>query len=233
MSAIRVLVTEDSSDLQVEVVDFLNLSGFYAEGANSIAVMREKLNAGGWHILLLDLNLPDGDGVSAAKWVRKHHGLTMGIIMVTARGQVDERIEGIRSGADAYLVKPVDLQELAAIISNLANRIPSQPVNSSSGWQLDTQRFLLVTPKSQEAPLTAAECEILRALMHKPQMPQSREQLCRVLPPCGDEHHTRRLDSIISRLRTKIEQATGEELPLKTFRNKGYAFTGDVLQQNR
>ncbi|MCH8499639.1 MAG: response regulator transcription factor [Marinobacter sp.] len=231
MSAIRVLITEDSFDLQVEMVDFLNLSGFYAEGANSIAAMKEKLNAADWQILLLDLNLPDGDGVEAAQWVRAQHGLNTGIVMVTARGQVDDRIRGIRSGADAYLVKPVDLQELVAVITNLASRIPTNTSAANTGWLLDTQRFLLITPGARETSLTAAECEILRALMHRPQSPLSREQLCRVLPPCGDEYHTRRLDSLISRLRTKVENNTREELPLKTFRNKGYAFTGEVLEQ--
>ena len=222
MGKTRVLVIEDAQDLCVELVDYLQFAGYDAAGVGTVAQMREALEHDAvtrpWQVLVLDLGLPDGDGLQAAQQMRAQRGLDLGIVMVTARGHVDDRIAGLRSGADAYLVKPVDLRELAATIDQLAKRL------STPGWGLDAGSRLLTAPKGQPVELTGAENLLLQTLMSANGQVLDREQLCRALAPSGDPTDTRRLDTLISRLRTKVEVQTGCVLPIQTFRNLGYAY---------
>jgi len=220
MNKTRVLVIEDDADLRVELVDYLQFSGFDVHGVGTVADMMARLATDPWQVLVLDLGLPDGDGLSAARQVRQTQGLTMGIVILTARGQVDDRIAGLQSGADAYLVKPADVRELRATIEQLVKRL-DKPL---PGWHLDANLSRLIAPDGQAVALTGAEFLLLEQLMEVPGRQLGREQLNLVLPPGGDPNGTRRLDSLLSRLRSKVEQETGLALPLRTFRNQGYMF---------
>ena len=216
------LVIEDAQDLRVELVDYLQFAGYDALGVGSVAQMQEVLardaSTWPWQVLVLDLGLPDGDGLKAAQQMRAQHGLAFGLVMATARGHVDDRIAGLRSGADAYMVKPVDLRELAATIDQLAKRL------SAPGWGLDQGSKVLTAPNGLQVELTGAENLLLHALMSANGQVLEREQLCRALAPGGDPSDTRRLDTLISRLRTKVETQTHSVLPIQTFRNLGYAY---------
>jgi DNA-binding response OmpR family regulator len=100
----RVLIVEDNPDLRIEIVDYLKFCNYEVVGVGSIQEMAQTLRLGHWNILLLDLTLPDGNGLDATAELRRQYGLSLGIIMVTSRGHVEDRIEGITAGADAYLV---------------------------------------------------------------------------------------------------------------------------------
>src|SRR5690606_21337740 len=115
----RVLLVEDNPDLRIEIVDYLSFCNYQVGSASSIEEMQHALQQGNWNILLLDLTLPDGNGLDAARNLRKQYGLKLGIVMVTARGHVEDRIQGITAGADAYLIKPINLKELRATIDHL------------------------------------------------------------------------------------------------------------------
>lgn len=150
------------------------------------------------------------------------------IIMVTARGHVEDRIEGISAGADAYLVKPINLKELKATVDHLNLRLrqhldeapPTQPQ-----WQLNQLSLELICPNANRINLTVTESSLLKALLDQAGQPVSRDKLCSYLPP-GSQDDTRRLDSILSRLRSKAKDA-GVNLPIHTLRNKGYTFAGN------
>ncbi|WP_373001125.1 response regulator transcription factor [Marinobacter sp.] len=227
MTPANILITEDSVDLCIEMVDFFNFYGFNAEGANNVAEMREKLQTSNWHVLILDLNLPDGDGVAVARQLRQTLGLNLGIIMVTARGQLEDRIAGLTVGADAYMVKPVNLPELKAQTDQLVARLQAADFRDSTPrWHLDTTTLTLHAPGGGTVGVTSTEAKLLELLMQTPHTPVTREQLCQALPPSGQANDTRRLDSVLSRLRSNIARETGEALPVHTFRNRGYAFAG-------
>lgn len=182
-------------------------------------------------VLVLDLGLPDGDGLGAARQVRERQGLKLGIVIVTVRGHVEDRIAGFSVGADAYLVKPVNPRELKAVIDQLFVRLKSaENKPSGAGWQLDATTLQLRCPKGMGIALTGSEARLLTHLFNMPGEVVSREELCKDLPPGGAADETRRLDTLVSRLRTKVELANGVELPIKTFRNLGYAFTGPVVR---
>src|SRR5690606_28208742 len=226
MSIPRILVVEDNPDLRIEIVDYLKFCHYTATGADSIQQMQDALRDEHWNILLLDLTLPDGDGLATAKKLRSIYGLKLGIIMVTARGHVEDRIEGISSGADAYLVKPINLKELKVTIDQLNLRI-SELLNETSSpthWLLDQQALELICPNNHRIGLTVTESSLLKALLNQPGQAVTRDELCNYLPPGNHHDNTRRLDSILSRLRSKTKKETGISLPIHTLRNKGYVF---------
>ena len=228
MTLPRVLIVEDNPDLRIEIVDYLRFLHYETDGAGSILDMENALRNGDWNILLLDLTLPDGSGLDAARMLRKQYGLKLGIIMVTARGQVEDRIEGITAGADAYLVKPINLRELRATIDHLHRRLNiSANLTPAVPWRLDQQALALICPNEAQVSLTVTESLLLKALLAAPHQAITRTELCKHLPPGSNLDDTRRLDSILSRLRSKVKKSTGINLPIHTLRNKGYTFAGN------
>jgi DNA-binding NarL/FixJ family response regulator len=119
----EILVVEDTPDLQGWVVCSLMLAGFPTRGVANRSEMLTALAEKAASILVLDLNLgeDEADGLVIAEEMR--HRSDMGIIMMTSRGMVDQRIHGLALGADAYLVKPIDIRELQAVITNLHRRL--------------------------------------------------------------------------------------------------------------
>lgn len=227
MARARVLVVEDDADLRVELVDYLRFYGMDVDGAANIGMMTSLLDSSFWDVLVLDLGLPDGDGVAVARRVRERLGLKLGIVMVTARGHVEDRIAGFSVGADAYLVKPVNPRELKAVIDQLWGRLKNgRDKPAELGWRLDATTLQLCIPGGTAITLTGSEARLLANLFNTPGEVVSRDELCKGLPPGGAADETRRLDTLVSRLRTKVELVSGVELPIKTFRNLGYAFTG-------
>lgn len=223
----RVLIVEDNPDLRIEIVDYLKFCNYEVGSAGTIQEMEHALHLGPWNILLLDLTLPDGNGLNAARELRRQYGLTLGIVMVTARGQVEDRIEGITAGADAYLVKPINLKELRATIDHLHLRVGGRRSERAGSWQLDQQTLVLICPNGGRIPLTVTESLLLKALLDQLGRPVTRDILCSYLPPGSSQDDTRRLDSILSRLRSKAKKETGVNLPIHTLRNKGYTFAGN------
>lgn len=114
-----VLVVEDEVCLRDAIISYLALEGVAADGAATLKEARELMFKGNYTVVVLDLNLPDGDGVEFAKELPE----TTGVIIVSARGALHQRLEGLRTGADAYLVKPIDLPELFVIVTNIRERL--------------------------------------------------------------------------------------------------------------
>ena len=222
----RILVTEDHPDLQLELLDYLQAQGFQADAADSIASMNEKLHQCQYQVLLLDLSLPDGDGIEQLPALRNEFGLTLGIVVVSARGQPQQRTKAMQLGADAYLVKPVYLPELLALLQQLQQRL--QPA-AEEHWQLDLERSALFSPQGKVIALSQNEAKILAALE---QEQQSKAMLLKQLAPyLLSAHDYGRLDTLICRLRRKVEQSSGETLPLQTIRNQGYRLLDTQLRR--
>lgn len=214
----RILVIEDHPDLQIELIDYLAMQGYHAEGAGCLASMNQKLSHNHYQAVLLDIGLPDGDGIDIIPELRQRFGLTLGIIIVSARGQPQERTEALAKGADAYLVKPVYLPELMALLQQLQQRLPA------TGWQLDAEKYFLHSPADHKIPLTPGEYALLISLLEHNNC-LSKSALQQMLTPYLDQVNYSRLDTLICRLRQKVEQLTGLPLPLQTLRNKGYQLT--------
>ncbi|MFC3851640.1 response regulator transcription factor [Salinispirillum marinum] len=219
----RILVIEDHPDLRIEMVDYLKFLGFDTTGADSIASMNAALSKQCFDVVLLDLGLPDGDAMTEIAPLRAKLGLAIGIIIVSARGSADERVQGLAAGADHYLVKPVHLPELSTLIERLCERLPPE----SEGWVLRKSLHELQAPNGQTVSLTGGEFTLVLELAQAEEE-LSREHLCRRLQPGGAVTDTRKLDTYFSRLRSKIRQQSAMELPIHAFRNRGYALSEPV-----
>lgn len=229
MKPIRILVVEDAADIREELIDYLRFYDFEVQGAENVAALKAQLERETWDLLVLDLGLPDGDGLTMAQQLRAERGLALGIVMVTARGQAEDRIAGLNAGADTYLVKPVNPRELKAVIDRLAARLRADRTPAPS-WHLDPETLQLNTPAGKAVPLTGAEARLMSCLLAQPGEIIGRDRLYREINPRAHLIDSRSLDSLLSRLRSKVENQTGMALPVQTFRNLGYRFAGRVRQ---
>ncbi len=213
-----ILLLEDELALREEVADFLCNRGHRVLQAGTLADFVPLVPQA--RICLLDLMLPDGSGLDAARMVREQSS-QVGIIMLTARGQLEDRLDGLRYGADHYLVKPFGLLELGAIIDALLRRVGSE-------WILDANAGRLSDPEGRSINLTPQEMTLVRRLCEAGAEPASKRQLVEALGQDWSSYDLRRLDTLVSRLRSRWRREVGRELPLKTLRREGYGFLGVI-----
>ena len=147
------------------------------------------------------------------------------MIITTARGESAQRIEGIKAGADVYLVKPVQLEELASLVTNLLRRMRG---SASPNWTLDRTDWTLRSGSGLAVRLTHSESVLLQRLAHKPGAVVSRQDLATSLGHDPEAYDFRRMEILVRRLRQKVKTSLGIELPLETVRKIGYAFTTSI-----
>lgn len=223
ISATRVLIVEDEPDLLDAMVTFLNLEGMVAHGAGTLQAADQWLRNHPHDILVLDLGLPDGDGL---QWLSAHSELTSkGVIITTARGISTARIAGAKAGADAYLVKPVQLEELSCLIDNLMRRLQPTPAQH---WQLCPLRWTLIAPAGISMKLTNMELCVMKMVTPCPGQVVTRHALIAGLGHDPEMFDQRRLEILIRRLRTKAQACFGTQLPLETAHGAGYSFTAPI-----
>lgn len=220
----RVLVIEDETHLLDATVTFLNMEGFVADGVSSLAMASQWMRTHALDVLVLDLGLPDGDGL---QWLSQNEQLRgKGVVITTARGQTQQRIEGIRAGADVYLVKPIQLEELASLVSNLMRRMRSA---ASPSWSIDRTHWILRTGTGLAVKLTHSEAVLMIKMAERPGQVVPRQDLVLSLGHDPQHYDFRRMEILVRRLRNKVKTDLGCELPLETVRKVGYAFTA-ILQ---
>ncbi|WP_006788331.1 response regulator transcription factor [Thiorhodospira sibirica] len=222
MNKTHILIVEDDDDLREELADYLQFQGFSSDSAASLAEARALLEHTTMALILLDLNLPDGDALVLTHELSQRTAATPHLVIMTARGQTSDRIAGWQAGADAYLVKPINLAELNAIIQRLLTRTTSATPHAASTWRIEESAQTLYTPDNIAIELTGAETKLLATLFSRPGEVFAREHLCHALTLSPTITDTRKLDTLISRLRKKVSTHTGQNLPLNTFRNLGY-----------
>jgi len=224
----RVFILEDEPFLRAELVDFLEEQGHHATAAGSIAEFRSAWPAGMFEIAIVDRRLPDGDGLDAVSAIRAAGGAVW-VIVLTGRGEVAERVEGLGTGADHYLVKPVRLEVLAATVEALVRRIEGAP--EPQRWVLDTAGYRLFPPGRGPVSLTSLEFALLRCLVQARRHPVRRKGLALAFGVNPDDFDRRRLDTEMSRLRRKVQTESGIELPVQTVQGVGYVFAAEAVFQ--
>jgi len=173
--------------------------------------------------VILDVMLPDGSGHDAMQMVRSLRG-QVGIVMLTAHGALTDRLAGLSGGADHYLVKPVDLFELEAIIGSVLRRI-------GTDWVFRESSSELIDPHGRVMTLTRQEHVLFRELVGlSAGTVVHRRQIVEALGGDWSTYDMRRFDTMISRLRSRWRQETGEDLPLRTLHREGYSF-GAVISR--
>lgn len=217
------ILLEDEPVLREELAEFLETTGFHTTPVESLAAFHRAFEAGTHRIAIIDLGLPDGDGLELITALRGA-GHRLGIIVLTAHGATADRVAGLIGGADYYLAKTIDLAELAAIVTALARRLDAQ---AAPRWVLQRAPRQLVPPGYPPVPLSEQDYLVLETLATGGDC-VTRTAIVRALG--GDYLHydQRRLDTQMRRLRRKVEESCGLSLPITTLRSVGFRFHAEV-----
>ena len=222
----RILLVEDDRDLREEVADFLRGEGHEVREAGSRQEFRALMAEEPCDIALLDRRLPDGDGLDLIGEGRGA-GWRCGFVLLTARDAAPERIAGYETGADHYLTKPVRLDELAVILKSLARRL-----HLDAPWRLHLALGLLHAPNGQRVELTGLETAFLAILGAHLHQPLDRRQIIQELGRDFLSYDQRNLDALLRRLRRKVREDAGADLPVQTRHGLGYVLVEALVTEN-
>jgi two-component system, OmpR family, response regulator len=235
--AARILVVDDDPRIRQMLVRYFEQEGYRVSSAADGTAMRAQLSAQHIDVVLLDVVMPGEDGLTLAREVRAKSDV--GIIMLTGRDDVLDRIVGLEVGADDYIAKPFHLREVLARVKSLQRRRkptdqvirseePAEKVIRYDGWTLDIARRQLLSPRGEDVALTTGEFDLLAALARHPGRVCGREALMEFTRGRSWEVFDRTIDAQIARLRKKIESDPKNPTIVKSVRGVGYVFTGRV-----
>jgi two-component system, OmpR family, response regulator len=202
---LRVLFVEDDAILGEAIRDHVAADGHAVDWSRTIGDAAVHLDVAAYDLILLDLQLPDGKGLDFLKRLRRARDVTP-VIILTARDRLADRIEGLNSGADDYLVKPFDLGELSARLSAVSRRYAGNPnpiIRLTNGAEVDLAKRLVLVG-GVEITLTGREWAVLELFLHRPGMVVSKRQVEDALYAFGAEIESNTVEVYISRLRRKI-----------------------------
>jgi two-component system OmpR family response regulator len=202
--SLRVLLVEDHHAIGSAIRDHISGYGHRVDWAMSLANAREYLAVSGYDLLLLDLGLPDGRGIELLKEVRDS-GSDMAIIITTAQDQIAARISGLNAGADDYMVKPFDLDELSARVAAVARRAKGKAISTDVIGRVSinfADRVLLIDKLPVE--ITSREWAILERLLQTRNAIVSKSDLEEALYAFGAEVESNAIEVYVSRLRKKL-----------------------------
>lgn len=223
--ALRVALLEDDALLRERVLlPGLRQYGFEATGLDTAAALHAHLAAHAVELVVLDVGLPDSDGFTEARELRAAHA-GLGIVMLTGRGGTPDRVRGLSEGADAYLSKPVEIELLAATLHSLARRLLGATPQPGQPWRLDEGGWCLLSPEGASVALTRGERRLVACFLQSPGRLVSRETLIAALTDDVYDFDAHRLDSMLHRLRRKVQAGCGESLPLQAVHGEGYVLT--------
>ena len=232
------LVVDDHSEIRDLLKRFLEQHGMRVSCARDGKEMKRLLDEREFDLLVLDLMMPGEDGLTLCRELRVKSRLP--IIMLTAMGEETDRIIGLEMGADDYLAKPFNPRELLARIKAVMRRtqVESQPVPEAltrdlrfDRWLLDINRRELVDEEGVGMSLSTAEFDLLKVFLERPQRVLSRDQLLDLARGREAVAFDRAIDTLVSRLRRKLERDPKNPELIKTIWGGGYLFAADVTQE--
>ena len=215
----RILLLEDNADLADAITSRLKSKDFVVDITSNIQAAESALAVGSFDLALFDLSLPDGNSLALLQKLRRQ-GKTIPVIIITARDQISDRITGLEAGADDYLVKPFDLDEMIAQIHTIMRRYEGNPnpVIKFGNIQID-QSGHRVFVSNVEVELTAKEWAVVQKLSSQPGHIFSKEQMEATLYNFDSEVGSNTLEVYVSRIRKKL----GKD-HIETVRGLGYRF---------
>jgi len=230
----RCLLVDDDREIRAGVADYLQRYGMQVTAVATGAQMRRTVKAGRFDIVVLDVMLPDDNGIELCRWLRRTS--TLPVIMLTAQGDPASRVVGLEIGADDYVGKPFEPRELVARIHAVLRRAPKPEAAQAGasrsvrfhGWSLDRLQRLLVSPAQVVVALSNAEFRLLCAFVDRPGRVLSRDQLVELTAAPGVEINGRSIDLAVSRLRQKLGDSPREPTLIRTVRGEGYQFDVQV-----
>jgi two-component system phosphate regulon response regulator OmpR len=232
----RLLIVDDDVSVRSMMREYLQEHGYAVAEAAGGDQMRACLESELPDVVLLDLRMPGEDGLTLARYLRERYDL--GIIMVTASGDVIDRVVGLEVGADDYVAKPFDPRELLARLKSVLRRIQAKPAEAAPAQkaeasgrrrfgrcEIDVDSRRLFELGGDELAMTAMEFDLIRVFLANPNRVLSRDQLLMHTRNREWEPFDRSIDIRIGRLRRKVEpDPSGEPRCIRTVRNAGYMY---------
>jgi two-component system alkaline phosphatase synthesis response regulator PhoP len=223
------LLVEDEPSLLLTLGDRLRSEGYAVDSASDGDTGLAKASTGGFDLILLDVMLPGRDGFDVCRALRQR-GLDTPILMLTARGQVVDKVVGLKLGADDYLVKPFDMMELLARVESLLRRART-PIGSATGTytfgevQVDFRRAE-VQQAGKPVELSTLEFKLLQYFVEHRGAVLTRELLLDEVWGYDATPYTRTVDVHVASLRQKLEVNPSQPQFIVTVYRRGYKFTG-------
>ena len=230
MSDPLVLILDDEPDIRALLGSALEDAGFRTQSFGRAREFEQALTSMSPDVCLVDLSLPDADGLALVHRLALEQGAI--VIIISGRSQVRDRITGLELGADDYITKPFDPAEVVARIR--ARLRAGTAVQSTgniatfNGWTADFNSYSLAPVDDAAITLSHAEAELLRLFLSAPKRLISRAQMLDDLGGTAGESFDRAMDVRISRLRTKLREDPKNPRLIKTIYGAGYIFLGDV-----
>jgi two-component system, OmpR family, response regulator len=230
-NAQHIVVVDDEAAARDMVGDYLRMHGFTVSLCDGGASLWAELEKGRPDLIVLDLNMPEEDGLSIIRDLKHRGGVP--VIMLTATASPIDRVVGLELGADDYLAKPCELRELLARVRSVLRRVPPAAAPAVDGgnqirfgtkW-LDLDVRLLRDDNGNEHPLTASEYNLLKAFAENPKRVLTRERLLELANARDAEAFDRAVDIRIMRIRRKIEPDPSHPRVIRTVRGGGYLFS--------
>ena len=235
--AVHILIVDDDQRIRQMLTRYFEQEGYRISVAADGPAMRAQLNDS-VDVILLDVVMPGEDGLTLAREIRATSDV--GIIMLTGRDDVLDRVVGLEVGADDYIAKPFHLREVMARVRSVVRRRrprSDRPGHRSDdelirfdGWRLDAGRRQLFSPKGEAVALTTGEFDLLSALVEHPGQVFGRDALMDLTRGRSWEAFDRTIDAQVARLRKKIEVDPKNPTLVKSVRGVGYVFTGKIDQ---
>ncbi|MEQ8319813.1 MAG: response regulator transcription factor [Rhodospirillales bacterium] len=238
-SKLSVLVIEDAEDIAALVERCLSEMAMNVTIVGSNKAARLAIADKAYDLAILDLGLPDGDGLSLARDIAAMKNT--GLIILTGRAEVADKVIGLELGADDYITKPFERREFNARVKALARRIFTlQPTPESNGqaegtvrfdnWTIHFDKMRIDNTDGTSHDLISSEFNLLKIFLERPGRVLSRDQLMDYLFETATPAFDRSIDVRISRLRAKIEEDPKHPTLIVTARNVGYVFRGKVMR---
>ncbi|MBU3671951.1 MAG: response regulator transcription factor [Sinobacteraceae bacterium] len=227
----QLLIVDDDRTLAAMLLEYLEMQGFEVATASSGEQALAELPRRPIDLVVLDVGLPGIDGFETLRRLRQSHAVP--VIMLTARGEEQDRIAGLTAGADDYLPKPFNPLELAARVRavlkrSLVTAIAAQEDNAGFGNLVLHAKRREVRVADRVVPLTATELRVLETLLQRQGEVLSRAELTEVAVGRPLEPYDRSIDSLVSKLRRKLTMAGADGAEIRSLRGHGYVL--DVLR---
>ncbi len=226
----HIMVVDDEPELREAIQEYLHLRGFRVSVAGNGEEMKAALMTDPANLVLLDLSMPGADGIELTKDLKSSGSI--GVIIVTAHGDSEDRVLGLESGADDYIVKPFNFRELLARVNSVLRRIDNAEGNTESDqiensveigdWVFEYATGTLSKADGAIADLSAGELDLLTTLIENANNPVSRNELLKISSHREWGPFDRSIDVKIARLRSKIEIDPSKPKIIKTVRSIGY-----------
>ena len=219
----RLLLVEDDELLRSSLHESLSQAGFAVDATGSALTADQLAQQEDYRLIVLDIGLPDGDGLQLlARW--RDAGRDLPILLLTARDRWQDKVNGLKAGADDYLTKPFHPEELLARLQALLRRNEgrSHTQIQAGNYLLDEERQRVRSPDGEWHPLTGTEFRLLRCLMSRPNRLHPKEALLEQLYNLDAEPTLNTIETYIRRLRLLIGRNA-----IKTQRGQGYVFTAE------